>query len=108
MKHLPVLATIVGFAFISIGCDSSWGIKRDAVTTTPVQDTAALPGYSSGLVGGDQPQSLGQVELTHVHGMGFTADGRQLMVAVHDGLRIFAEGKWQAPNLAAHDYMGFI
>ena len=51
--------------------------------------------------------SNGLVEIHHVHGMGFSADGRQLFVAAHDGLRVYANGEWSVPNIPAHDYMGY-
>jgi len=54
-----------------------------------------------------QPLTQTEVDLPHIHGMGFSADGRQLFVAAHDGLRVFSEGQWLIPNLPAHDYMGY-
>jgi hypothetical protein len=47
------------------------------------------------------------VEIPHLHGLGFSADGRQLIVPAHDGLRIFADGSWQVPDAPANDYMGY-
>lgn len=47
------------------------------------------------------------VEIPHIHGLGFSPDGRQLIVPAHDGLRIYAEGKWSKPDIPAHDYMGY-
>lgn len=51
--------------------------------------------------------SRGTVEFRHIHGLGFSADGRQLLVPAHDGLLIFENGGWTVPNLPVHDYMGF-
>ena len=51
--------------------------------------------------------SSGVVEIHHVHGLGFSADGRQLFVAAHDGLCVYANGEWSVPNIPAHDYMGY-
>jgi len=48
------------------------------------------------------------VELPHIHGLGYSADGKELLVPVHDGLRIYASGQWRRPDLPAHDYMGFV
>lgn len=53
---------------------------------------------------GDQAVS---VDMPHIHGLGFSADGRQLIVPAHDGLRLFADGEWAVPDVAAHDYMGY-
>lgn len=47
------------------------------------------------------------VSIPHLHGLSFSADGRQLIVPAHDGLRIYADGVWSAPDLPAHDYMGY-
>lgn len=48
-----------------------------------------------------------EVVFPDLHGLGFSADGRQLVVAVHDGLRIYENGQWNEPDLPAHDYMGY-
>ncbi len=49
------------------------------------------------------------VQLQHVHGLGFTADGAQLFVPAHDGFRVYANnGTWQEPNIPKHDYMGYV
>lgn len=47
------------------------------------------------------------VEISQLRGLGFSADGRQLFVAANDGLRIFAAGQWQVPDLPKHDYLGY-
>ncbi|HEX6384950.1 MAG TPA: glycosyl hydrolase [Anaerolineae bacterium] len=47
------------------------------------------------------------VEMPHIHGLGFSPDGRQLIVPAHDGLRVFADGEWSVPEVPAHDYMGY-
>lgn len=49
----------------------------------------------------------GEVNLTHVHGMSFSADGARLMIPSHDGLAIFEGGKWTKAPGPTHDYMGF-
>ena len=47
------------------------------------------------------------IEMPHIHGLGFSPDGRQLIVPAHDGLRVFADGEWSVPEVPAHDYMGY-
>lgn len=45
--------------------------------------------------------------LTHVHGLSYSADGKQLMIPSHHGLAVYRNGKWsKAPGLQ-HDFMGF-
>lgn len=47
------------------------------------------------------------VSLTHIHGLGFTNDGTQLIIPAHDGLMSYSEGRWQPMEGNKHDYMGF-
>ncbi|MEW5987552.1 MAG: F510_1955 family glycosylhydrolase [Chloroflexota bacterium] len=53
------------------------------------------------------PAGQAVIEMPHIHGLGFSPDGRQLVVPAHDGLRIYAEGEWLIPDVPAHDYMGY-
>ena len=40
---------------------------------------------------------LGQgVTLHHVHGLAFSADGRQLFIPIHTGLAVYEDGRWSA------------
>jgi hypothetical protein len=52
-------------------------------------------------------KSTPSIEIPHIHGLGFSSDGRQLIVPAHDGLRVFADGVWSVPEVPAHDYMGY-
>jgi hypothetical protein len=45
--------------------------------------------------------------LTHVHGLAYSADGKQLIVPSHHGLAIYENGKWNKAPGPQHDYMGF-
>ena len=45
--------------------------------------------------------------LTHVHGLAYSADGRQLMLPSHHGLAVYRGGKWSKAPGPQHDYMGF-
>ncbi len=55
-----------------------------------------------------RPEKTGSaVQFTHIHGLGFSPDGRQLMVPAHDGILIYSGGHWTASDLPTHDYMGF-
>ena len=47
------------------------------------------------------------VELTHVHGLGYSADGKRLMIPSHHGLAVYESGKWSKAAGPRHDYMGF-
>lgn len=56
-------------------------------------------------VGAAHAQSA--VTLTHVHGLAYSADGKQLMVPSHHGLAVYTGGKWSKAPGPQHDYMGF-
>ena len=47
------------------------------------------------------------VTLTHVHGLAYTPDGKQLMIPSHHGLAVYENGKWSKAPGPQHDYMGF-
>jgi photosystem II stability/assembly factor-like uncharacterized protein len=53
------------------------------------------------------PGHAGAVTLTHVHGLAYSADGKQLMVPSHHGLAVYRDGKWSMAPGPQHDYMGF-
>ncbi|GAB4577349.1 MAG: hypothetical protein Fur0022_00800 [Anaerolineales bacterium] len=53
------------------------------------------------------PGATPVVTLRDIHGLGFSADGEQLIVPAHDGLRIYANGGWQISDAPANDYMGY-
>lgn len=46
------------------------------------------------------------VTLTHVHGLVYSPDGKQLIVPSHHGLAVYAEGRWSTAPGPRHDYMG--
>jgi hypothetical protein len=45
--------------------------------------------------------------LTHVHGLGYSADGKRIIIPSHFGLAIYQIGKWSKAPGPEHDYMGF-
>ena len=52
-------------------------------------------------------QNAGAVTLTHVHGLAYSADGKQIMIPSHHGLAVFRDGNWSKAPGPSHDYMGF-
>ncbi len=46
------------------------------------------------------------VTLVHVHGLSYSADGRQLLIPSHHGLTVFSDGAGRRRRMP-HDYMGF-
>lgn len=49
-----------------------------------------------------------KVTMEHVHGLGYTSDGKQLLIPAHNGLVSYAEGKWHSVDTPKNDYMGFV
>lgn len=49
----------------------------------------------------------GQVTLTHVHGLSYSADGAKLMIPSHHGLAVHEQGRWHRAPGPQHDFMGF-
>lgn len=47
------------------------------------------------------------VALMHVHGLSYSADGKQLLIPSHDGLAVYSDGQWSKAPGPKHDYMGF-
>ncbi len=48
-----------------------------------------------------------EVTLTHVHGLAYSADGKQIMIPSHHGLAVYENGNWSKAPGPQHDYMGF-
>jgi len=53
------------------------------------------------------PAFADEALLHHVHGLAFSADGKQLLVPAHHGLAIYRDGRWSKAPGPQHDYMGF-
>jgi hypothetical protein len=46
------------------------------------------------------------VTFDHVHGLGYSADGEQIVIPAHHGFISYSDGKWTIPEGEKHDYMG--
>lgn len=115
MKPFNVL--ISSLLAVSLGL-LLWGCTQTSPTAMATQagtnqntEPASTPGHETGQEAGHTENQLAEsqtsVEMPHIHGLGYTADGRQLFVAAHAGLRVFADGRWSIPDLPPHDYMGY-
>lgn len=51
---------------------------------------------------------VSDIEMMHVHGLGFSGAGAGLYVPSHDGLKVFENGVWSEAAAEPHDYMGFV
>ncbi len=52
-------------------------------------------------------QAASPVTLTHVHGLSYSADGKQIFIPSHHGMAVYSGGKWVKAAGPEHDYMGF-
>ena len=52
-------------------------------------------------------RAASSVTLTHVHGLSYSADGKQIFVPSHHGIATYSSGKWSKAAGPEHDYMGF-
>lgn len=52
--------------------------------------------------------SNAKVTMEHVHGLGYTSDGKQIVIPAHTGLVAYTEGKWNNVDVPKNDYMGFV
>lgn len=51
--------------------------------------------------------SNNKVTMEHIHGLGFTSDGKQILIPAHNGLVSYSDGKWGNVDTPKNDYMGF-
>ncbi|MCY9692952.1 F510_1955 family glycosylhydrolase [Paenibacillus alginolyticus] len=49
-----------------------------------------------------------EIALEHIHGIGYSSNGKQILIPAHNGLVAYSEGKWKNVEVPKHDYMGFI
>lgn len=57
----------------------------------------------------EKPGGIGGPDTTlmHLHGLGYSGDGKRLLIPAHSGIKIYADGKWSDAPGEKHDYMGF-
>lgn len=48
-----------------------------------------------------------QIELMHIHGLSYSADGKQILIPSHHGIAVYAQDHWSVMTGPKHDYMGF-
>lgn len=48
-----------------------------------------------------------EITLAHIHGLSYSADGKQLFVPSHHGLAVYSDERWSKTPGPRHDYMGF-
>ncbi|MGF9713885.1 hypothetical protein EXW96_18480 [Paenibacillus sp. JMULE4] len=56
---------------------------------------------------GHGSHDAGGTAFTHIHGLGYSSDGKRLLIPALNGLKVYADGKWSDAPGEKHDYMGF-
>lgn len=62
---------------------------------------------AAGIVATMPARAGSPLTLIHIHGLSYSADGKQLQIPSHDGLAVYAQGHWSKAPGPAHDYMGY-
>src|SRR3546814_17411184 len=52
-------------------------------------------------------QSAATIQLMHVHGLSYSADGTKIFIPSHRGLAIYSQGHWSTADGPPHDFLGF-
>ena len=55
----------------------------------------------------EDPDVPEAITLMHIHGLGYSAHGKRILIPSHHGLTVYSGGKWIAPRGELYDYMGF-
>ncbi len=51
--------------------------------------------------------SNNKITMEHIHGLGYTSDGKQILIPAHDGLVSYSNNEWHKVDSPINDYMGF-
>lgn len=52
--------------------------------------------------------SSSKVSMEHIHGLGYSTDGKQIVIPAHTGLVVYSGNKWSQADAPKNDYMGFV
>lgn len=91
-RTLPVLAAAISATLLTVG-GFDVAAKGNGQSLADTQ-TITLASPAS-------------VALTHVHGLAYSADGKQILIPSHHGIAAYASGRWSMMAGPVHDYMGF-
>lgn len=92
---------VILMLFLLAGCNRG---EPAPATDTATQSAAGTHIHDETYEQAEQATAL---VMPHIHGLGFSPDGQQLLVPAHDGLRIYRKNTWHIPDVPGHDYMGF-
>lgn len=88
-----------------------------AVTTTGFASLLAFGGFGAATAG-TRPSAtntqttkeitgVASIQLMHIHGLAYSADGKQLLIPSHHGIAVYSDSVWSKMAGPEHDYMGF-
>lgn len=93
---------VISLALLVTGCQSELENpeKSKQKEVTQVEETEPTVKES-------EKEYVKEAYLEHIHGLGYTPDGKELYIPSHFGFQIYSEGKWLKTDGTGHDYMGF-
>lgn len=97
VRRLPALSLLASALLIVLAACGAAPVGQSPAPTANAARSDSADGHGHS----------GLEEMPHLHGLAFSADGRQLIAPAHSGLRIYEDGAWHTPGVPAHDYMGF-
>lgn len=56
----------------------------------------------------NQAESRNAVTFEDIHGIGYTSNGKQIIIPSHTGLILYENNQWRKANTEGNDYMGYI
>lgn len=91
---------ITGLVAAGIAAFSALGWQR-------IADAGSPPSAPNGAHAPAGTGGAARIELMHIHGLSYSADGKQIFIPSHDGIAVYSNGRWSKMAGPAHDYMGF-
>lgn len=85
------------------------GVAALSALTWPALASAAAPApvAVNSTAASANGQEATPIQLTHIHGLSYSTEGKQLLIPSHNGIAIYADGRWLMMAGPKHDYMGF-
>lgn len=92
-----VVPTVIAAGIVALSVLGWQPLAMAATTATAIKAAGASTNVKA-----ESP-----VELTHIHGLSYSADGTQILIPSHHGIAVYAQDHWSIMAGPKHDYMGF-
>ncbi len=104
MMFLTGLATI---SIMMLGACANDGVPNGEVNNSENSQEHEHENRPDNSQENKDPGDPNEISLMHIHGLGYSEHGEQILVPSHMGLTVYSNGKWMAPTGELHDFMGF-